>query len=143
MTFFSSFAAAFCAACIFIGALYILCPSGAMSKPTKYALELVFLLSVISAATFSAGGLDLSLFENTAPVSDSTELQIKTAEYVYSHALESAGIDFEKITLFTDKSEDGGIVITKITVFCTATSEEVATALYGIDESIVVEVVNE
>ena len=40
MNFLSSAITAFCAACIFIGTLYILCPEGAVSKSVKYILSL-------------------------------------------------------------------------------------------------------
>lgn len=50
MNAFSAFAAALCAACVLIGALHLITPDGAMSKPVKYALSVVFLISVISAA---------------------------------------------------------------------------------------------
>ena len=42
MNAFSAFAAALCAACVLIGALHLITPDGAMSKPVKYALSVVF-----------------------------------------------------------------------------------------------------
>ena len=46
----SLFITSFCGACVLIGALYILCPDSAMSKSIKYALSLVFIISVITGS---------------------------------------------------------------------------------------------
>ena len=82
MNFFSSFAVAFCGACVFIGAIYMLCPDGAVSKSVKYVLGLVFLLSVISAAAIAAGKWELNVADITSDYTESEERQISAAEYV-------------------------------------------------------------
>ena len=74
MSFFTSFTAAFCGACVFIGALYMLCPDGVMAKPIKYILGLIFILTVISAAAIAVGKWDFESIDFTATAIDTDGL---------------------------------------------------------------------
>ncbi|MGN0493891.1 MAG: hypothetical protein ACI4F7_09615 [Acutalibacteraceae bacterium] len=143
MSGFTSFLTALCAALVFIGALHLICPDGAMAKPVKYILSLVFLVTVISAAGLLAGGFDGEWDFKTESYADNGELDTAAAKYVYAKALEAAEINFTEITVCTDKTEDGGIVISKLIIYSDCTEERIRSALGAAAENIEVEVVNE
>ncbi len=142
MGYIASFLTSFCAAAVFIGALYMLCPEGVMSKSVKYILSLCFLVSVISAAGITVKRVDLEL-SFSAPAVSSAELQIKNAEFVYSYALDSAGIEFSSIEIFTDKLEDNSIVINKVRIKSGSEKQKIISALGEAAKNIEVEVINE
>lgn len=143
MSYFSSLLTAICAACILIGALYMLCPDGTMKKSVSYILGLVFLLSVISAAgiTVRKGDIDMSL-PKTSQVDNTASLTV-SAEYVYSSALKAAGIDFEEITVCTNKSENGSISISKVLIRSDCEKHRILEALGEAAKNFEVEVTNE
>lgn len=143
MNFFSTFVASFCAACVFIGGLFILCPSGAMSRSVKYIFTLVFVLTVISAAAIAVGKWEYQKFDFTTTVPESEELDINTARYVYAAALQKSGIDFSEITVCTDKTTSGGISISKVIICSDCESQRILSALEGLAENIEVEIKNE
>lgn len=124
MQFFISF----CSGCILIGALGVLCPEGNVSKPVKYVFSLIFLAIVITSARIPLRQLDFP----AAAVSqqpDTQSMQIASARYVFEYALKNGGINFSKISIFTDKSEDGSIVITKVVITTEQSREAVLKAL--------------
>ena len=143
MNFFSSFTAAFCSACVFIGALYMLCPEGAVSKSLKYILGLVFIISVVSAAAIAVGKWDFEMPENQVDYSGSTSLQVSAAEYVYEYVLKEADIDFSKITVCTDNSENGSININKVIIYTDCQKSRVLAALSEVAENTEVEIIND
>ena len=69
-------------------------------------------------------------------------LYAASAEYVYGQLLKNAGIEFTKITVCTDKSDDGSIIISKVTVFSGQSAAEIKRALGVVAENYEVEVVN-
>lgn len=143
MSYFTGFITAFCAGCVLIGTLHIICPDGAMSKPVKYVLSLVFMLIIISAAGITVKKAD---FDFKIPSSDSEDtgaLDIAAAEYVYARLLESAGINFTKITVCTDKSDDGSIIISKVIIYSDCDRLKITEALSVVAENYEVEVINE
>ena len=97
-----TFIAAFCTGAVLLGVLYILVPEGRNSKTVRYAFCLCFLSIVLSAAVkisgdgFSHFGVSERNFENE-------KLSAATAETVFAEALAEAGINYKKITVFTDK----------------------------------------
>lgn len=143
MNFLSSVLITFCAACVFIGALYMLCPDGVMSKPVKYILGLCFLITVISAAgiTVKTPDIDFSLPETVTE--DTESLEIASAEYVYSYILTAANIDFSQITVCTDKSDDGSIIINKVIIRSDCQREKIIEALGEAAKNHEVEIINE
>ena len=142
MSYINTFLISFCAAAVFIGALYMLCPDGAMQKPIKYLLSLLFLLSVISVAGITVKNAELNL-DFTLPQTDSTDLEIKNAEYVYAFALRNADIGFREIEIFTTKTENGSININKVIIYSEHTKEAVLEVLGEAAKNIEVEIVNE
>ena len=143
MSGLTSFLTSLCAACVFIGAMHLICPDGNLGKPVKYVLSLVFLVTVISAAGLLKGGFDTDIsFEASAAVSEE-ELKTATARYVYGQALSAAEINFTEITVCTDKTEDGSIVISKVIIYSDCEKERILAALGAAAENIEVEIVNE
>ena len=143
MKIFSQLIVAFCASSVFIGALYLLCPNGVMSKSVKYILGLTFLLSVIAVAgvTVKTDGFEFKEFE--FPSQNTETAQIETARQVYSYALAKEGINFEKIELCTNKAEDGSIIINKIIIYSDSEREKIIEALGEAAQNFEVEIINE
>lgn len=143
MDIFSQLIISFCAASVFIGILYLLCPDGAMSKSVKYILGLAFLLSVIAAAgiTVNLDNADFSQYEFS--LGDSMELETESARQVYAYALTKSGVNFEEIEVYTNKSEDGSIIINKIVIYSDADREKIIEALGEVAQNFEVEVINE
>ena len=116
---------------MFLGALYILVPDGKLSKAVKYTMCLCFLCVIVTAAS-SLSGFSLPDFSTGRGGFSDERLSAQTAAAVFKAALAGAGINFSKITVFTDKTESGGIDITKVYVYTAAPYEEVA-AVIGSD----------
>ncbi len=138
MQFFISF----CTGCILIGALCILCPDGNISKPVKYVFSLIFLIIIISAANIPFKQIDFSAFSPATSI-NTEQMEINSAKYVFSHALTSAEINFSRIDIFTDKSDDDSIIITKVAIATDHPREQVIKALGILAENREVEVINE
>ena len=130
MNAFSAFAAALCAACVLIGALHLITPDGAMSKP------------VISAAAIPLKKISVDITVPDCEEYSEESLYATSAEYVYGRLLKNAGIEFTKITVCTDKSDGGSIIISKVTVFSGRSAAEIKRALGVVAENYEVEVVN-
>ena len=143
MNALNSFITAVCAACVIIGAAYLICPDGSMQKPVKYVLSLVFIAVIISAVPIARVKFDLNF--NAYEYSEKTEdeLLISGAEYVYGSVLKKAGVNFNKITVCTHKTESGGISIIKIAVSTNEPEYKVKEALNAAGVNYEVTVQNE
>lgn len=142
MNYISSFLIAFCVASVFIGGLYMLCPDGAINKSVKYLLSLVFLLTVISAAGITVKNTEFNI-DFTSPEVSTEALETASAEYVYSYALKSAGVEFEEIEIFTTKAANGSISINKVVIYSDSPRDRVIAALGEAAKNIEVEIINE
>jgi hypothetical protein len=142
MNYFSSLVASFCAASVFIGGLYMLCPDGVMSRSVKYIFSLIFILSVVTAASFS-GNWDIGKLAQVSVEINDEELQKSSAEYVFETALKKEGIDFSKITVCTDKTENDSISISKVIIYTDCEKLRVISALKEVAENTEVEVIND
>ncbi len=142
MRIITSVLSAFCASCVFIGALYILCPDGRLSKSVKYVLSLVFLLSVIAAAGVSVKRTDFS-FEIPTVATDTSLLDAQTAEFVFSKALEENDISFSEIEVLVDKREDNSIYISKVYIKSKEDESKILSALGEAGQNTEVEIKNE
>lgn len=143
MNWFTSFVTAISAAGICLGGLYIICPTGKISKTVKYVFSLCFLLIIITTAGVTVKNSDFDFPQFTQNEIDSDAAQLAAARYVYENALYAAGIEFSEIRIFTDKSQDGSINITKILIYTKAESKKVREALGQAAENFEVEVINE
>ena len=127
---------ALCAGMILIGALHILTPGGAMEKSVKGVLSTVFLLSVLTACLPAFRGFSTQIgAKREEAKAENQSLMETNAEYVVMEVLKKADIPFSKITVRTDKSDDGSISISKVIIVTDCEPQTVRAALSGIDES--------
>lgn len=141
MNALGNFAVSFCISCTVIGGLYMLCPKGAAEKAVKYIFSLIFLICIISSVpVLKKINADIILSENELQISD--EMRETAARLTVEAALRNAGIEFNEITLYTDKSENGSIKITKVRVVSSAPYEKIQEALGGEDTAYSVEIVS-
>lgn len=143
MNYISSVLIAFCVSAVFIGSLFMLCPDGTMSKTVRYMLGICFILSVITAAGFTAPKTNIKLDLSDPKTEANEDILLSCAEYTYGYALQAAGIDYEEILIFTDKSDSDSISITKVSVKTACPREKVLEALGQVAENIEVETENE
>lgn len=143
MNYLASFITSFCAACVFIGALYMLAPDGVMHKSVKYILTLVFVLSVISAAAITAKNRNIEIDKFSAEEINTAALDEETAHFVFESTLKGCEIEFSKITVCTNKTESGSISISKVIICTHCPEEKIMTALNGLTENIEVVVEND
>lgn len=143
MSWFSSFVTAISAAGICFGGLYIICPTGKISKPVKYVFSLCFLIIILTTAGFTIPKTNFDFFVAEDFSVDYTETEISIARSVYATALKNADIEFSRIEIFTDKLEDGSINIIKISVYTSSEKQRVLDALGQVAENFEVEVINE
>ena len=138
----SDFFITFCVSAIFIGSLLIICPNGQISKSVKYILSIVFILIVISSAFKIDFNFDFNI-DSAKTTATVEELEIKSAHYVYSTCLTNAEIDFSKITILTNKTNDDRIIISKVVIFSKEDKNKILSALSVVAQNIEVEIINE
>lgn len=130
-----------CSAMVLIGALQWVAPAGAMEKPVKTLLGVVFLTVAIGTLLPAIGKIEPD-FRFASPTAAKTEeLDAASARYIAMVLLQNAGINFSEITVCTDKSDDGSIHITKITIFSDCEEETIRSALRAIagnDEVVII-----
>ncbi len=143
MSGLSTFLTSLCTACVFIGAVHLICPDGSLGKPVKYVLSLVFLVTIISAAGFLKGGFNTDISFSADVEVSGEELKAASARYVYGQMLKSNEINFTEITVCTDKTPDGSIIISKVIIYSDCDKERVLAALGEAAENTEVEIVNE
>ena len=105
----------------------MLIPEGRMTKTVKYIIVLTLISAFIGV--FS---VNLSInFHNRSNKSQYAESERgeKVMGAVFEQALKMNDIEFEKIVIFTDKTEEGSITITKIQVFTNENREKVVSAI--------------
>lgn len=141
MSGFSSFILAFCTMCVVMGGIYILCPTGSMSRSVKFALSLSFVCCLISGII----NLDIpeigdfSLQSNTYK---NEEMSAAATRLIFEDALTRGGINFSKIEVCTDKLADGSISITEVVVYSPDPPQKIE-ELIGDSDVYKVRVVNE
>lgn len=135
-----AFIVSFCIISVTLGALYILCPEGSMQKSVKY----IFVLLLICACLPLIKGFEDINFNSSR---QTYELETRKtaalgARLTYEQALKSAGIEFSKITVCTDKSEGGSIIISEVIVY-SGEQEEKIKKIIGNEGEYEVTVINE
>lgn len=134
------FAAAFCTVCIVTGGLYMLCPKGALEKAVKYLFSLIFLICAASALP-GLKNISADFISRPADTEISEEMRVTAARLTFETALRSAGLEFSKITVCTDKNGDGSIKITKVVVAASGSAEQIRETLGGDGAAYTIEVV--
>ena len=136
---FATFAVSFCGVCVAAGGLYMLLPENKMTKTVKYVIVLVIISAFIGL--FSVN-FNISIPDRTAETGAYTGYDSeKMITAVFEKALRLKNIEFEKITVFTDKSKEGSIVITKIQIYSRESRERIISAI-GNSEDYEVEIIN-
>jgi hypothetical protein len=138
----TQFVISFCAGCILIGSLYIICPEGNISKTVKAVFSLVFLVIIISAANIPLKSIDFN-FTPKNEAANFENMQISAAEYVFSYTLSQQEINFSKLQVYTDILEDGSIVITKVVIASNEPREKILKALGELKDNREVEIIDE
>ena len=118
-------------------------PNGVMSNSVKYILGLCFIITLIGGTGIKIKKEDMNFPSKSETVIDNTALQTANAEFVYSYALKSAGVEFSEITVCTDKAEDGSIIITKVIIKSDCEKEKILSVLKEPSQVYEVEIINE
>ena len=141
MNGFTSFVVSFCISCVLFGFLFVLCPEGSMKLSVKYIFCICFICCVIGSSTVLQPP-EISQFEKISEEEILTEQNAAvTAQLIFCETLRQQGINFRKITVDTNKLQDGSIVINKVIVY---TNEEKSKILAVIgSDGYEVSVVNE
>ena len=137
MSTVKTFITAFCTGAVLLGVLYILVPKGRIKKAVQYAFCLSFLCIVLSAAV-KLSGSDFPSFKSDNRSFGNDNLSAALAKSVFAAALKENNINYEKITVFTDKTESGGISITKVYVYTAADYRDVKAVIGSNDYKLVV-----
>ncbi len=143
MNYFTSFLTAFCISAIFIGAVFLICPSGKMSQPVKYVLSLVFTLVIVSSVSKFQFDFDFTLPKTDAYTQNADAIKIQSAEFVLSECLKSSDINFSKIQIQTTNSNDNSIIINKVIIFSNEDKGKILTSLGDLSKEYEVEIKNE
>lgn len=116
MSGFYSFVLSFCTMCAVLGGLGVIIPSGNFANPLKYIFCLCF-ICVILGSVISIDKVDFNILEEREEITVSESGAEILARQTFEEALRRANIEFEKIRVFTDKSESDGIFITEVVVY--------------------------
>ena len=120
------------ASAIFIGALFILSPSGNTNKSVRYVFALAFLCSCVAMFSGVSGfKFDLTPKNKTPDYTTAANLTEHQAEYICAAALRDKNISFDKISVSTDIDEKTGIFISNIEVYS------------SVDEELIKKIINE
>ena len=112
------------AAAIFIGAMFILSPSGSTNKSVRYVFALTFLCTCIGLFAGVSGVKFDFTTQNKAPdYTTAKKLTEHQAEYICAAALSDKNISFDKILVSTDIDESSGIFISNIEVYSAANDQ--------------------
>ena len=136
---FSSFAISFCGVCVATGGIYMLIPEGRMTKTVKYLIVLTLLSALIGVFSINFNLKFQNKNNWSVHIEEDRKEEVITA--VFERALKMNNIEFEKIVIFTDKTEEGSITITKIQVFSDENRDKIISAI-GNSNAYEVEVVN-
>lgn len=138
---FGNFIVSFCAGCILLGFLYMLCPSGNMSAIVKYVFCLCLVCCTVGASV-ALSDINFSQFNSLsdAPIINQQNTAA-VAQSIFCEALTKQGINFTKVVVYTNKLADNSIVISRVTIF----SNEDAQKIYAVigSDDYEVEVINE
>lgn len=130
MTYISQVVLGISAAAIFVGAMFMLAPSGNLSKSVRYVFTLVFLCVCITF--FLKIGNREVRFVLDEPETDYTTAHNLTsiqAEKICSAALDDNNISYEKISVSTDINESDGIFISNVRIVSDDDAELIRTII--------------
>ena len=143
MNGFLEFVTVFCSGAMLFGGVFILKPSGNTVKAVKYVFALVFLCIVISALFKIKISDDFINTNNTYKSVDTDVLREDIIKQTFEQTLKSQNINFNQITVCTNKTENGSITISKVIVFSGDSAEKIIAALGGNNAEYEIEVIYE
>lgn len=143
MNWFNSLITAFCTAGICFGLLILICPNGKLQKSVRFTVSLCFLLIIISVAGVKITLDNFEIDFNANSSVDISSMETKAAEYTFSLALQNAGIEFEKISVYTDNSSSDSIGFTVVEIYTQCDRQRIINALGGERQGLEVRVINE
>ena len=126
MSEFSSFAISFCGVCVATGGIHMLIPEGKMTKTVKYVIVLTLISALIGVF---AVNFNFEFQTGAASDLDAEYRDEKLVTAVFENALNMNNVKFEKIVIFTDKSKEGSITITKIQIYSAESRERIMSAI--------------
>ncbi len=136
---FYQFIISFCIVCAVLGGIYILFPNGKLSKSVKYAVSLCMICAFLGIFSVS---FNLNIKpQNKIDFKTESSAAEETAKAIIEKALKNNNIKFDKISVFTDKTQNGDIIISKITVFTSEEKEKIEETIGNGEYE--VEVINE
>lgn len=116
MEYFLSFVKTISVLCAFLSAIWLLIPKGGMVKSFKFAIGL-FTVAVIVSLILSVPSKKeqtvIKSVNNNAYSDVAIKLDSLSVEYAIGNILNASGIEYEKIELITDISDNGSINIIK------------------------------
>ncbi len=132
-----------CTAFVFMGAVQMIAPGGAMKKSISYLLGLAFLVIILISA-LAIGKFDISVNGTSQVETENIPAMAGgAAKYLCESALKSHNISFKNITVNADICEDGSISIIRVRVVSAHSKAEIAAALEGLVPESELEVINE
>ncbi len=135
-----AFTSSFCVCIGIISCINILIPSGKNSKAVKFTVNLTIILLLIGLiSAVIKTDFTVKVPRDTAV---NSEISSTVSKMVIEIALEDNGINFKKIKVNTDNSEDGNISISKVTVYSSDNKERIKKIL-GDGKNFEVDVINE
>ncbi len=115
MDMFKNIAVSVSVSAVIIGAFYIICPSGVMRRSAEYIIGLVMLCALIIPVT--GANIKISAFTaKTDFVVKADGMLLSQAEYIVKSVLDGKNITFEEITVNTDISNEGDIIISSVII---------------------------
>lgn len=106
----------------------MLCPDGKLKAAVKYTFCLSFLCCILSL-TVHIKNIDFDFSEENGKISPPPDAATAAAQAVFEQALNDSGTQFSKITVCTDKTSDGSIIIIEVIVYSPEPEEKIRRVL--------------
>lgn len=136
----------FCTVSLVLGMLYMLRAEKTVTeKSVRFAFAVIFLsVTVMSVAKILGICGELPTLPSSGEYNNTlTDTYAYSAKQVAAAALTDSGINFEEISVHTDKTDTGDIFIKRITVVSDAAAQKIKGCLFSVIETNEVEVINE
>lgn len=145
MNEFKSVILGICIASVGLGAMYMLRPEGATVKAVRFAFAVIFLTLTVTliVSLFAKGERLLPSLSGSYEFISAEAIAKIEAEQLTREVLKEKGIKYDKIEIFTNKDDGGGISIKRITVKTSENPEYIRDSITAVIKADGVEVINE
>lgn len=116
MEFFLNFVKTVSVLCVTLAGVWLLIPKGGMMKTFRFAIGLFtvsVIVSVFLSVSLEKSEITIEASQDTAYSDIANKIDSLNVEYAIGNILYNSGIEYEKIELITDISENGSINIIK------------------------------